>query len=177
MTIYFTSDNHFGHKNIIKYCNRPFKHVDEMNEEMIARWNAKVGPEDEVYNLGDFSFDRNPAKFFNRLNGKKYLIKGNHDKKETLSLPWEEVSLDKNLMVGKQLIVLHHFAKRVWDGSHRGAWHLFGHSHGGLTASGLSFDAGVDCHDYTPISFEEVKVKMKELERNKNHSKIVTGKQ
>ena len=79
--IFFTSDHHFGHKNIIKFCNRPFESIDEMNEELISRWNAKVGPNDEVYHLGDFALctTNEFTDIIGRLNGIIYLIGGNHD--------------------------------------------------------------------------------------------------
>jgi len=76
--IYFTSDTHFDHENIIKYCNRPFKDVNHMNESMIENWNNTVNDTDTVMHLGDFSFKSD--KFINRLNGNITLIKGNHDK-------------------------------------------------------------------------------------------------
>lgn len=171
MTTFFTSDTHYGHNNIIKYCNRPFKNVTEMDEALIANYNAKVGPNDEVWHLGDFSFDRNPAKYFNRLNGRKFLVKGNHDGKETLSLPWDGVYDYKEIKVQKQNIILIHYGMRVWNKSHRGSWHLFGHSHGSLPPHGLSFDAGVDPNGYSPLSFEEVKAKMLKFQEDKNHMK------
>ncbi len=80
--IFFTSDQHFGHKNIIKFSNRPFNSVEEMDEMMIQRWNEKVGETDEVYHLGDVGLASSGKlrKILERLNGKIYLIKGNHEK-------------------------------------------------------------------------------------------------
>jgi calcineurin-like phosphoesterase family protein len=78
--LYFTSDHHFWHTNIIKYCNRPFVSVEEMNEALIQNWNDLVLPEDEVYYLGDFSMAARPVEIYtSRLNGIKYLVPGNHD--------------------------------------------------------------------------------------------------
>lgn len=81
MRIFVTADTHFNHTNIIKYCNRPFKDVNEMNETIIKNWNEVVGVNDIVYHLGDFGFGTKEElqKIFDRLNGKKYLIIGNHD--------------------------------------------------------------------------------------------------
>lgn len=78
--IFFSSDHHFYHKNIIAYCNRPFKDVEHMNEMLVQYWNETVSPEDTVYYLGDFSLARRPVELFlPRLNGKKHLVTGNHD--------------------------------------------------------------------------------------------------
>lgn len=82
MTIWFTSDTHFGHKNIITYCNRPFDSVDEMNEVMVDRWNDTVSPDDQVFHLGDVAMGKidQSIHHVSRLNGYKYLIPGNHDR-------------------------------------------------------------------------------------------------
>lgn len=78
--IYFTSDLHFWHQNVIRYCNRPYKTVEEMNEDMVNKWNSIVKPEDDVYVLGDFSLAFRPVEIYSfRLNGNKYLVPGNHD--------------------------------------------------------------------------------------------------
>ncbi len=80
--IYFISDTHFNHKNIIKYCNRPFNSIEQMNEAIIKNWNNIVSNEDTIYHLGDFALGTKESiiDIVNRLNGKKYLIRGNHDK-------------------------------------------------------------------------------------------------
>lgn len=81
--IYFISDTHFYHSNIMKYCNRPFKDINEMNETIIHNWNKVVTNDDTIYHLGDFclSNDDEMKNIFNRLNGNKILIRGNHDRK------------------------------------------------------------------------------------------------
>lgn len=161
--IFFTSDTHFGHTNIIKYCDRPFSNVQEMDEFLITEWNKVVRPNDTIYHLGDFCFSKNPDSILCRLNGKKHLIIGNHDNQKTIdSVFWESVGHYKEISFEKQFIVLCHYAMKVWNKSHRGAWHLYGHSHGTLPEDpfSFSFDAGVDCHDYKPISFEQIKERM-----------------
>lgn len=175
MTIWFTSDPHYYHINIIKYCNRPFFYVEEMNEAMIINWNNLVHPDDEVYILGDFAFckDTQAVNILNRLMGKKYLIEGNHDKKLLKHLsftscfeftkPLYELSIpDADAFYGSQRIVLCHYSMNVWNQSHRGSWHLYGHSHGSLPDNNrsLSFDVGVDAQGFKPISYEQVKIKM-----------------
>ena len=79
MKYFFTSDTHFGHKNIIEYCQRPFKSVEEMNEKIIENWNKVVSPEDTVFHLGDFVFRGKKREFLHKLNGKVIWLKGNHD--------------------------------------------------------------------------------------------------
>ena len=78
--IWFTSDTHFGHKNIINFCERPFKDTDEMDEFIINNWNSKINKDDIVFHLGDFAFASNKRwqELICRLNGKIYLILGNH---------------------------------------------------------------------------------------------------
>jgi calcineurin-like phosphoesterase family protein len=164
MNYWFTGDTHFGHANIIKYCNRPFKDVVEMNETIISNWNKVVEKDDLVYHLGDFCFGRNDFEFdayFKRLNGLIVFIKGNHDR-----LAWKNrgkfyaySDSYREIKVNEQNITLCHYAMRVFNKSHHGAWHLYGHSHGSLPddPNSLSFDCGVDCHNFTPINFEQVK--------------------
>ena len=168
--IFFTSDQHFGHHNIIKFCNRPFKDVEEMNQTMIQRWNEKVGPKDEVYHLGDLGLtkDKEAMKaILDQLNGTIHLIVGNHEgaalqhrKRFHWVKDYYELKVkDETCKNGVQRIILFHYAMRVWRGSYRGNWHLYGHSHGNLpdAADQLAFDVGVDCHDYYPLSYEEVR--------------------
>lgn len=173
MSTFFTSDLHFGHSRVIEYCKRPFQNVQEMDEALIRNWNAVVAKKDLVHVVGDLSF-HGPLKtleILSRLNGSIVLVKGNHDKKlkpEVLSrfafikdLYTAKVE-DPEVTGGVQRIVLCHYAMRVWDGSHRGVWHLYGHSHGSLPDDpcSRSFDIGVDNHDYHPVSYERVKAIM-----------------
>ena len=84
--IFFTADTHWGHRNIIKYCQRPFADVDEMNETLITNWNNSVGKDDIVFHLGDFAMGGSAdwSRLLDRLNGRIYLILGNHDMKTML---------------------------------------------------------------------------------------------
>ena len=165
MTTWFTSDTHFGHKNIIKYSNRPFETKEEMDFKMIENWNKRVGRADTVYHLGDFCFmdEQSGQSILNRLNGKKHLIIGNHDKAGTRLQGWESISHYKEVSIDGQFIILCHYAMRVWNKSHHGSWMLYGHSHGSLPddPNALSFDVGVDCHNYQPINMDEIRRIMK----------------
>lgn len=165
--IWFTSDTHYMHENVIEYSARPFENLEEMTETMIERWNACVKKGDTVYHLGDFalSWGRKHAEpidqILSRLNGQKWLIKGNHDRKEvTENKRWHmvkdyhEIKVDVG-EVHKQHIVMSHYSMRTWNQSHRSAWMLHGHSHGSLSdIGGKTLDVGVDCWDYWPVSFD-----------------------
>ncbi len=174
-TIFFTSDHHFGHANIIRFCNRPFETVEQMNQVMIERWNEKVKANDMVYHLEDLGLTNreNMAEIIDQLNGKIHLVTGNHEgaalsnkKKFQWVKDYYELKVkDETLKNGvQQRIILFHYAMRVWNGSHRGTWQLYGHSHGELPdlQDQLAFDVGVDSHDFYPISYEEVKAIMKQ---------------
>ncbi len=172
--IHFTSDTHWGHKNIIQYSNRPFASVEDMNEALIANWNAVVKYDDTVYHLGDFAFlpYDNLKRIARRLNGTKHFIYGNHDKEinrhESDLLRSGTFASIQNYCEVKhdgQFIVLFHYGQRVWNKSHHGSIHLYGHSHGSLPPHGKSVDVGVDCKEitpeYRPVSFDEVMAYMK----------------
>lgn len=143
----------------MRYCNRPFTTVGEMDETIIENWNKMVGPSDFIYHLGDFGWWKGGdiQGIFNRLNGQKFLIRGNHDPKGTLRLPWIQVYDTKLIEVRGQYIWLSHYSHRSWNRSFHGSWHLFGHTHGKLSDYGLSTDAGVDCWSFNPVSFDVLK--------------------
>lgn len=181
--IFFTSDQHFDHTNIIRFCNRPFKSVEEMNETLIDNWNKKVPEDGIVFILGDFCFGGFPVweSILNRLNGKKYLIKGNHDMKQNiqnedrLNKMFEWVGFQMLIEVGNRKVYLNHYPFLCYGGSYRvgngAVYQLFGHVHSGPNNSGLDanrlaylfpyqYDVGVDNNNYTPISWQEVEEKI-----------------
>jgi len=166
---FFTSDQHWFHENIIRFSNRPFQSLEEMNEAMIENWNAKVQKGDLVYHLGDFALKCRVEEangILDRLHGQIILIRGNHDSmaekvrhRFAAVKDYDEIAIpDAAASNGKRKIVLLHYAMRVWNKSHHGSWHLYGHSHGTLPDDphSLSFDVGVDCWEYAPLSYEEV---------------------
>lgn len=170
MDTWFTSDTHWGHANIIKYSNRPFKDVEEMNEKMLQEWNDRVKPNDVVYHNGDVAFMPYPKlkNYLWRLNGTIHLVLGNHDKdiilhREDLLRQGKIATIqhyNELKLRGCPMIVLFHYGCRVWNKSHHGSILLYGHSHGSLPPFGKSVDVGVDCkeitHEYRPIHLDEV---------------------
>jgi calcineurin-like phosphoesterase family protein len=171
--IFFTSDFHFNHYKSIIFGNRPFKTVEEMNEGLINNFNNVVTPRDTCYILGDFGFGNleELRKIRYRLRGKLHIILGNHDFKNKLhrcGCWFSSMSDLKTIKINKQKIVLCHYAMRVWDCSHYNSWMLYAHSHGKLKGQGKSFDVGVDCHGYKPISYDQVVEIMKTLPDNFN---------
>jgi calcineurin-like phosphoesterase family protein len=165
MKLWFTADTHFGHANIIKYCARPFSNVAEMDAEIIRRWNAVVDPGDTVYHLGDFCA-RGSERVRFQLNGNIIYIQGSHDQNIRGILVRDHIQIINPLVDENgtdRKIVMCHYAMRSWPLSHYASWHLFGHHHGKLAPYGLSFDVGVDCWDYAPVSLEEVAAKMATL--------------
>jgi len=172
MATFFTADTHFGHANILKYCSRPFKSVEAMDEALIKNWNRRVGPDDTVWHLGDFTMAggvERVRKYKDRLNGRIHLVWGNHDKRSSeVSALFEsthdltKIHFSEAGVVGQA--VLCHYAMRVWGASHRGVWHLYGHSHGTLPDDNqaLSLDIGVDCWDYSPVSVQQIAARMKQ---------------
>jgi calcineurin-like phosphoesterase family protein len=161
---WFTADEHYGHANIIKYCNRPFNSVAKMDCELINRHNSVVGENDTVVHAGDFTLIPN-AKIVNRdyinlLRGKHVFLKGSHDR----WLPGS-VSLWTKVIEGQPLTVFH-YCMRSWPASYHGSWLLYGHSHGRLADAGKQHDIGVDNNHFYPVSFEQIKKIMATKENN-----------
>lgn len=160
--IFFTADNHFEHDSIRTPCQRPFASLEEMNQSMTEIWNAIVGKQDLVYIIGDFAFNRH-GYFQNALNGRKVLVKGDHDKMSQRYLAnFSEVYDLKKLNLDKQMLFLCHWPMRSWPGSVHGSWHFYGHSHGTSSESDASksCDVGVDVWNYQPVPWEVLKSKM-----------------
>lgn len=149
--IWFTSDNHFFHKSILKFCpdtRGGARDIEEMNELMIAKWNSQVAKKDIVYTLGDFSFgnSEDTVKILRRLNGIKHLIKGNHDYwiNGDSKTYFESISEYKEIKIDGKPIVMFHYPIFEWNKMHYGSYHLFGHVHGNCTVPGRAMDVGVD---------------------------------
>lgn len=166
MTDYFTSDLHFGHRNIIRYCQRPFEDDGDMNYQLIRRWNAIVRPEDRVFVLGDFAFGNKENKevWFTLLNGDKYLVEGNHDPRATRELGWSGVYKRHDMIVGGyRLHMVHNPNHADMTGYSGKTLVLHGHLHGMSDLHPYDrkydcpyVDVGVDCWGYEPISLDRI---------------------
>ena len=168
--VFFTSDLHLNHANIIHHCNRPFKDSSEMDAEIIKRWNEKIPPTAHVFLLGDVCYGKLSVweHYIKQLNGTIHLIKGNHDYQQGVSLDGLFDSIHDQLEIiikdgeTKQSILLNHYPLLTWAKFEKGAWNLYGHYHTSKThklegTSPKQYDVGVDNNDFTPISYYEVK--------------------
>lgn len=174
MNVFFTSDLHFGHKNIIRFDNRPFTSVEEMDETLIRNWNRKVNKDDLVYILGDISWykDDKTCEIFERLNGRKILIKGNHDRVHgNIKNYFEEITDYKEITLDGKHITLCHYPIVFFNRHHYGAFMFYGHVHNShewqmtenykyeleqLDILCNMFNVGTMVHNYEPVSFEEI---------------------
>jgi calcineurin-like phosphoesterase family protein len=165
----YISDLHFGHSNVIKFDNRPFSDVDEMDYAMIKLWNSRVQKDDDVYIVGDFCFrnGRTPDWYLKKLSGHKHLVIGNHDGK-MLENPkamqyFETVDKMMHVTDGDKQICLCHFPLAEWNHSHRGSWHIYGHIHNRkeetyefMKTKERALNAAACINNYTPVSVNEL---------------------
>ena len=156
MAIFFTSDTHFGDHRTLNIHKRPFACAAEMDEALIGGWNAVIGPADEIWHLGDFARKLGdvPA-LLSRLNGRKHLVRGNNDPLGIGDVPgWESVADYHEMEDGGQALVLCHYPFRSWNGQHRRAINLHGHSHGKLKPMLRQYDVGVDARAFRPVTLQ-----------------------
>ena len=167
--IFYTSDLHFGHKNVLGFDKRPFNDIYEMDRVMIDLWNARVQKDDTVYILGDFCYhsEYTPDWYLSQLKGHKILIKGNHDKAivndpKALSY-FDAVEKMLHLKDGERHIFMCHFPIAEWNGYHRGTWHIYGHIHSRrddtfefMKARERALNAGCMINHYMPATFDEL---------------------
>ena len=176
---FFTADLHLNHFPIIQYTNRPFKSLDEMNEELIKRWNAVVPQGGLVYVIGDLIWGtgrgystHGTVDILHRLNGNIFLIEGSQKgfQKIVATSPLKKIRIDG------QDVVLCHYCMKTWQRSHFDSWHLFGHSHNRLKPEGKSLDVGVDGHNYYPWTWFEIKEYMNKRPHNFNYIETYSGR-
>lgn len=189
--LFFTADTHYGYEAVIRHSVRPFGSVEEMNEALVCNWNETVGPNDEVWHLGDIALRAPDAgEFLERVHGRIHLCLGNHDSASKMrgyaaAGLLASVQHVRYLRHEGERFWLSHYCHRVWQNSHKGSIHLFGHSHGDIIVrGGRLMDVGVDAaarwlrfggntgivyevdgepvpdgnrpEDYRPLSFDEV---------------------
>ena len=182
--LFFTSDTHFFHKNIIKFCQRPYKNIEEMQEQFILNWNKVVPQDGIVFFLGDFAFGNSTEwiKIINQLNGYIYFILGNHDLQNCNNLKHLE---NKNstclshmayikIIETSQVIVLSHYPLLTYP---KHLWNLCGHTHSSkinkFNFFKTQYDVGVDNNNYTPVSFKEIKEKIQnQIKKNGRYNKF-----
>jgi calcineurin-like phosphoesterase family protein len=159
MKTWFTSDTHFSHANIIKYCNRPFQDIYEMDRTMVQRWNEVVGPEDTVYHLGDFAMGGRHTgfKFLPRLNGTKHLILGNHDRSVStmLEMGWGTVQKELFLDLDGYRLFLRHHPLHESETMPSCDYMLCGHVHDSWSKKDKMINVGVDVRKFYPITLQE----------------------
>ncbi len=166
MSSFFTSDTHASHERAcFEFRAGRFASLEAMNQEMADNINKRVNAGDTLYHLGDFSFKgvKEAEAFRSMLNvGNLILILGNHDRHKVHKVEFTRLFskvLDyAEITIAKRKWVLCHYAFRVWNCAQYGAYHLYGHSHGGIESDRRpnSRDVGVDCHDFSPWSIEEI---------------------
>lgn len=164
--VWFTSDLHLGHANVIEYCKRPFANVDEMNEALVANWNSRVRPEDTVFCLGDFGLGKPEAVIAlrKRMNGAIILLRGNHDrfgKARAIELNVRVVEGNAELTLGATTFHLSHYP-RLLEEKIPGRTHLFGHVHEKYQIRDGMLNVGVDVWAFSPITPDEALAALKE---------------
>lgn len=165
--IYYISDLHLSDKNIIKNCNRLFYNIEEMNEEIIKRWNSVISSNDTVYLLGDVAFPRNLKEIeqiiflVKQLNGIKILIKGNHDcrllRNQEFRGLFQDIQQYVEIIDGGRRVVLMHYPLEDWNNKFHGSFHLHGHIHNNqLSARENRYNVSCDVIDFTPKMLDEL---------------------
>jgi calcineurin-like phosphoesterase family protein len=160
MTVYFTSDQHFGHAAARGFYGRPFASTADMDDQMIAHWNSVVSPIDELWHLGDFAVRQPPERIsdlLERLHGHKHLVAGNNDSSAVReSSGWLSVQDYAEVNIDNVRLVLCHYPFRSWRDMAKGSINLHGHSHGRLKPMPRQFDVGVDARGFRPVTLEEL---------------------
>lgn len=167
MKTYITSDLHFGHANIMKFCPvtraRFNNDVEYMNEAMVKEWNEIVEPEDTVYILGDVAFmpATKAVNILRRLNGRKILIEGNHDRKALKDPMFQkcfaEVHKYLDIVYNGTKVIMSHYPFLEWDQMHRGSVHFYGHVHGNTTGQEhyRCLDVGMDATGWIVLEMDD----------------------
>lgn len=175
----YTADQHFGHKNVIRFDHRPFADTDEMNACLIKLWNERVSPNDTVYILGDICYRSNkpPHWYLRQLKGHKILILGNHDKitlDDKSSIKYlEDIQSIMDIKDGDNRVILCHYPMAEWPGFYRDAYHIYGHIHNNKNQAyeimkqfDKALNAGCMINNYAPASLKELIDNNKKFKEN-----------
>lgn len=169
MKHWYTADPHFGHKNILHYCDRPFENTDDMDAALLQNLQDCVMQDDHLWIIGDFYCGKKNKDaallnaLFNSIPGQKHLIIGNHDHSSVKRLPWASIHDLFEMSDGETKLVLCHYPLLSWNGDHHGSLHLFGHVHDKWQGTNKSINVGVDLWDYKPTDLEAIKQRSKTL--------------
>lgn len=191
MNKWFTSDHHFGHQNIIRYCQRPFKTLDEMNFELTRRWNERVKDNDLVFQVGDFCFKggaeggKFPAQTYSdNLKGNKIFVKGNHDKNNSNKTNIESITIT---MGGSKILLIHrpfdvfklkdhiNYFDFVFCGHVHNNWEIKlpgEYKYNSISNSIPFINLSVDVWDFMPVSFDEIYKRYQKFKKAKKETKL-----
>jgi calcineurin-like phosphoesterase family protein len=172
--IWFSADYHIGHANIIKYANRPYKDVEEMDKTIMENFNNLIKKNDIIFFLGDIAFGEDLTRRILILMLQKaevHFILGNHDHKYIKTIEALAGSINNllDIEIDGQPITLCHYSMRTWNKSHFDSWQLYGHTHGRLPPVGKQWDVGIDNNRFLPVSYETLKRIMKSRPHNDNY--------
>lgn len=172
MTTYYIADPHFGHANIIRFENRPFESVEEMDAWLVEAWNARVGDDDDVYIVGDFAYRSATSvkSIVEKLHSRKHLVIGNHDAKWMRTFKPEDHFVEMghalyNVDEKNRRVWMCHYPCMTWPGAHyEASYHVYGHIHGSkpesfwplLSTYDRALNAGVEVNGYMPVTLEEL---------------------
>lgn len=158
---FFTADLHLSHANIIKYTNRPFKSIGEMNYRLIQNWNNRVSEDDVVFHIGDFCYKssgtQSPKDFAKQLKGTIIFLRGNHDNNNSLKTCIEDIRIN---LGGKNILLVHNPNETTWGFD----LCLVGHLHNRWLCKTMTFEkyrwdvfnVGVDVNQFRPVTINEI---------------------
>ncbi len=167
---YYTADTHFGDNRIIRLCNRPFRDMDDMISTIAENWNSVVDRKDDVYLVGDvaFGYRGDLRSLLDSLRGRKHLLVGNHDagwmRNENNLGAFRTVDMISKIKDEGRSVVLCHYPLLAFDGSMKGAYHVFGHIHNNtreplyeaISTQPNYFNAGVDVNGFRPVTLDQL---------------------
>jgi len=177
----YMADPHFGHDRVIGFSKRPFHSARQMDETILANINAAVGPEDDLWILGDFGFGQTAREdgyledIHTRIGCRTHLVVGNHDGERVLGLPWDSIHMMAEIKDDTRHVTLCHYPMITWNKARRGAIMLFGHVHEGWRGSRSCINVGVDVWGFRPIRLKEAMKRSQTLPVNPLWSSVEHG--